>query len=282
MFTVIGQPNTRYKLGDPRIFDDASWTVSYDPKAQYWISFHDWHPDLLLPTKDIFLSIKNNTLWKHNYLCDSFCNFYGDQYGFELEFPIVTSQTVMTIRSMEYALECYRRNGESCIDQHHVLDYNFDQAIVYNTEQVSGYLNLNLYPKNDINLSLQYPKLNSNQASYDILFSKEEQKYRFNQFWDITKNRDEFPIGSDYPPTGALIPGTTILQGNNSSENTWITSIDGYNRILNPNNMDYGKPELQRKKFRHYLNFLSLRKEQCDNVNMILKLSNSKNQYSLR
>jgi len=281
-FTVIGQPNIRYLLGDPRIFDDASWTISYDPKAQYWISFHDWHPDLLLPTKDIFLSIKNNTLWKHNYLCDTFCNFYGNQHGFELEFPIVTGQTVMTTRSMEYALECYRRNEESCIDQHHVLDYNFDQAIVYNTEQVSGYLNLNLYPKNDINLSLEYPKLGTNQASYDILFSKEEQKYRFNQFWDITKNRDEFPIGSNYPPTGVLVPGTTILQGNYSSQNTWITSIDGYNRILNPNNMDYGKPELQRKKFRHYLNFLSLRKEQCDNVNMILKLSNSKNQYSLR
>jgi hypothetical protein len=281
-FIVDNQQNIRYLLGDPRLFEDASWTLSYDPKAQYWISFHDWHPDSLLPTKDIFISVKNNTLWKHNYVCNSFCNYYGEQHGFELEFPIVTGQTVMTTRSMEYALECYRRNGESCIDQHHVLDYNFDQAVVYNTEQVSGYLNLNLYPKNDVNLSLQYPKLGANQFSYDILFSKEENKYRFNQFWDITRNRDEFPIGSNYPPTGALIPGTTILQGNYSSENTWITSVDGYTRVLNPNNMNYGKPELQRKKFRHYLNFLSLRKKQCDNVNMILKLSNSKNQYSPR
>jgi hypothetical protein len=281
-FILDGNQNLKYNLGDPYLFEDSSWTISYDPKQQFWISFHDWHPDLVIPTKDIFLSTKENTFWKHNYVCDSFCNYYNQQYGWEIEFPIVSGQTVMTTRSVEYALECYRRNSGSCIDQHHVLDYNFDQAVVYNTEQVSGYLNLNLYPKNDINLSLQFPKLNGNLASYDILFSKEEQKYRFNQFWDITRNRDEFPIGSNYPPTGPVIPGTTILQGNYSSENTWVTAQDGYTRVLNSLNMDYDKPELQRKKFRHYLNFLNLRREQCDDVNMILKFSNLKNQYSAR
>jgi hypothetical protein len=282
VFVLDGSKNSRYRLGDPYLFDDASWTLSYDPKQQYWISFHDWHPDLFIPTKDIFLSTKGDGIWKHNFICDGFCNFYGQQYGFEIEFPIVTGQTVMTTRSMEYILEAYRRRGDSCIDQHHVLDYNFDTAIVYNSEQVSGYLNLNLYPKNDVNLSLQYPKLGANQSSYDILFSKEEQKYRFNQFWDITKDRAEFPIGSNYPPTGPLVPGTTVLQGNYSSENTWITAPDGFTRVLNPNNMDYSKTELERKKFRHYLNFLNLRKQKCDDVNVILKMSNSKNQYSSR
>jgi len=281
-FILDGNKSLRFELGDPYLFQNASWTVSFDPKLQFWISFHDWHPDLTIPTKDIFLTTKNNTLWKHNYICNHFCSFYGNQYGWELEFPVTTGETIMTSRSLEYALECYRRSTNVCIDQHHVLDYNFDQAIVYNSEQVSGYLNLNLYPKNDVNLSLQYPKLNANQASYDILFSKEENKYRFNQFWDITRDRDEFPIGSNYPPTGPLIPGTTILQGNYASENTWITAEDGYSRILNPNNMNYLKPELQRKKFRGYLNFLNLRRKQCSDINMILKFSKLKNLYSPR
>ena len=131
-------------------------------------------------------------------------------------------------------------------------------------------------------LSLQYPKLGANLASYDILFSKEEQKYRFNQFWDITKDRDEFPINSNYPPTGPLIPGTTILQGNYASENTWVTGPDGYTRVLNPNNMDYNKSELQRKKFRHYLNFLNLKRNQCNDINMIFKFSNYKTLNSFR
>jgi hypothetical protein len=281
-FILDNKPNSIYMLGDSFLFEDASWTISYDPKNQYWLSFHTWHPDLLIPTKDIFLSSKNNTLWKHNFICDGFCNFYGEQQGWEIEFPIMTGQSVMTTRSMEYVLECYRRNGISCVDQHQVLDYNFDQAIVYNSEQVSGYLNLNLYPKNNVNLSLQFPKLGTNQSSYDILFSKEENKYRFNQFWDITRNRDEFPIGSDYPPTGPLVPGTTVLLGNYSSENTWITSPDGFTRVLNPSNMNYDKPEMQRKKFRHYLNFMTLRKQQCNDINMILKMNNSKNQFSPR
>ena len=281
-FLLDDDRNLIYNLGDPYIFQDASWTVSYDPKYKFWISFHEWHPDLLLPTKDIFLSTKNNGVWKHNVSCDSFCNFYDTQFGIELEFPIVTGQNVMTTRSMEYILECYRRRPGNCVDAHHVLDYNFDQAIVYNSEQVSGYLNLNIYPKNDINQSLQYPKLNSNLSSYDILYSKEEQKYRFNQFWDITKDRAEFPDGSNYPPTGPLVPGSTILLGNYASENTWITSQDGHTRVLNPDNLDYNKPQLERKKFRHYLNFLNLKREQCDDVNMIVKLSTSKNQLSIR
>ncbi|HPQ79979.1 MAG TPA: hypothetical protein PLG47_05965, partial [Candidatus Dojkabacteria bacterium] len=42
--TLNGAP---IKLGDPRYFDDASWTTSYDPKSKAWVSFHDWHPNLL-------------------------------------------------------------------------------------------------------------------------------------------------------------------------------------------------------------------------------------------
>lgn len=272
----------RFKLNDPDnpLFEDASWTMSYDPKSDFWISFHDWHPDLLMAGKETFLSTKLNTIWKHNDICDRFCNYYGVNYPFEVEFPIAMGQTVTTMKSMEYILEAYRRNRGNCIDQFHILDYNFDQAVVYNTEQVSGYLNLNLFPKNNVALSLQYPQVNVN--SIDILFSKEEQKYRFNQFWDITKDRGEFPIGSNYPPTGPVIPGTTILDGTTDQNNIWVTQANGYIKQLNPTNLDYSKSELQRKKFRHYLNFLFLSKEVSVDTNIILKIVNTKKTYSPR
>jgi hypothetical protein len=117
---------------------------------------------------------------------------------------------------------------------------------------------------------------------FDILFSKEENKYRFNQFWDITKDRGEFPIGSGYPPQGTLIPGTTELFGTYTQQNIWNTNSDGYTRNLNFNNLDFTKPELQRKRFRHYLNFIALRKEVSGNVNILLKHADSKNQLSPR
>jgi hypothetical protein len=270
----------RIRLGEAPYFEDASWTASYDPKLSFWISFHDWHPNLVIPSKRTFITAKNGSLWRHNDNCTSYCNYYNIDYPFEIEVPMPGGQTVTTTRSMEYMLECYRRSAFNCVDQYHVLDFNFDQAIVYNSEQVSGYLNLNIFPKNNVTLSLAYPQINLN--SIDILFAKEENKYRFNQFWDITRDRGEFPVGSNYPPTGPLIPGTTVLQGPYTQQNIWITSANGYERELNSANLDYTKAQLQRKKFRHYLNFLSLSRSVSNDVNMIFKISNSKQVYSPR
>ncbi len=271
---------TKVELGNPLIFEDASWTTSYDPKSSYWISYHDWHPDFVLPARQYFMTTKGGKLWKHNVSCSSYCNFYGVQHPFEIEIPLITGQTVTTLKSMEYILECYKNSTLNCVDQFHVLDFNFDKAVVFNSEQVSGYLNLNLFPKNNITLADTFPRVNT--TSIDILFAKEENKYRFNQFWDITKDRGEFPIGSNYPPTGPLVPGTTILAGNYTQEVIWNTESNGYIKTLNRNNLDYNKTQLQRKKLRHYLNFLYLSKADSKDVNMIVKISNSKNQISLR
>lgn len=270
----------RLELGNPLVFENASWTASFDPKNEYWISFHDWHPDLTLPARQFFMTTKEGRIWKHNYVCNSYCNFYGVQHPFEIEIPLITGQSITTLKSMEYILECYKNTSSNCVDQFHVLDFNFDKAVVSNSEQVSGYLNLNIFPKNNITLANTYPKINP--TSIDILFTKEENKYRFNQFWDITNNRGEFPNGSSYPPTGALVPGTTELAGVYTQESIWTTQSNGYIKTLNTTNLNYNKTELQRKKFRHYLNFLYLTRADSKDVNMIVKLTNSKNQISLR
>lgn len=269
-------------LGDPRFFKDASWTVSYDPKSKLWISFHDWIPGLYIPSKTHFLTTKKDGIWKHNSSCNDYCNFYGEQYPFEVEIPVPTGQTVTTLRSIEYVLECYRKDSILCTDQFHVLDYNFNKAVISNSEQTSGVLNLNIFPKNNVALSQTYPKLGTDLASFDVLFSKEENKYRFNQFWDITKDRGEFPQGSDYPPTGPLVPGTTELLGNYAENNIWITEPNGYVKNLNEFNLNYNKSLLQRKKFRHYLNFVKLIREDSRDTNMILKIVNTKSQLSQR
>jgi hypothetical protein len=270
----------KVELGNPLIFESASWTTSFDPKSQHWISFHDWHPDFVLPARQYFATTKGGKVWKHNAVCNSYCKFYGVQHPFEVEIPLITGQTVTTLKSIEYILECYKNHSNNCVDQFHVLDYNFDKAVIFNSEQVSGYLNLNIFPKNNITLANTYPLINP--TSIDILFSKEENKYRFNQFWDITRNRGEFPIGSNYPPTGPLVPSTTVLAGSYDQESIWVTQANGYIKTLTPTNLNYNKTELQRKKFRNYLNFLYLSRTDSQDVNMIIKLSNSKNQISLR
>lgn len=239
-------------LNDTDYFEDISWTASYDPKSQMWISLHDWHPTMLVPAKSHFLSVKGDSLWRHNSRCDLFCNFYGQDFPFEVEMTTSTGPSVETVRNMEYLLECYRYDL-NCRDRHHILDENFDQALVWNSEQISGMLNLKLKKKNAPQELLAYPKINAN--SIDIQFSKEEHKYRFNQFWDITRDRGEF---------------TT------KRTSMFLTKGNGYTRTINPQYIDYRKSALERKKFRHYSSKLFLRKLVSGSTKMLLKLNNTK------
>lgn len=278
LFVIDGV--TRVGLDNETIFQDASWTISYDPKSKFWVSYHDWHPNFMLGSKGNFLTVKGDGLWKHNDICNDYCNFYDVDYPFEVEFPVVTGQTVTTMKSLEYILECYKRNEYNCVDQFQVLDFNFDQAVIHNSEQVSGYLNLNPYPKNNVPLNLTYPIINAD--SIDILFSKEENKYRFNQFWDITRDRGEFPVGSTSPTTNPVIPGTTVQFGGKEERHLWNTEANGYVKALNNLNLNYSKDPLQRKKFRHYSNLVFLRRRVSGDTNMVLKVTNTKNQISPR
>jgi hypothetical protein len=249
---------TKIILGDPNYFEDASWTVSYDPKEKQWLSFHDWFPTGVLPGKNHFATVSVDSIWKHNVRTDSYCNFYGVDYPFEVEFVASTGQQVNTVRSVEYILESYKyyNNGQ---DKFHVLDNNFDRAVVYNSEQVSGMLRLNLKPKNDPVAILQYPKVSG--STIDILYSKEENRYRFNQFWDITKDRGEFS-GVEKP--------------------MFITKANGYVYQINPAYVNYSKAPTEHKKFRHYSNRVFLRKLVSGELKMILKIHNTKTLLSSR
>jgi hypothetical protein len=207
-------------------------------------------------------SYLGGSIWKHNVRCDLFANYYEQDYPWEIEWVEAIGQQVATVRSIEYQLESYVYNGNldnNCGDRFHDLDWNFDEAIIHNTEQVSGLLKLNLSPKNNVPLITQYPIIGGNDI--EILYSKEEQKYRFNQFWDTTYDRGEF----------------------SAAQNTiFITELNGYIRDLNAANINYNKNALQHKKFRHYYNKVILRRTVSNDRKMILKLANTKINYSFR
>jgi hypothetical protein len=245
-------------LDDPQYFTRCSWTISYDPKNKMWISFHDWHPDLMIQPHEHFMTVKGPSVYKHNKRWDSYCNFYGVDYPFEVEFPTSTANTITTIRNGEYVLENYIFSNDG-MSAHEVLDHNFDQAVVYNNEQISGALNLVLKPKSDPIGMLTYPRINANNI--DILFSKEENTYRFNQFWDITKDRGEF--------TTTRTP-------------MWLTDCNGYVRKINSDYVNYNKAPLERKKFRHYADRFILIRKISGNVKMLLKMFTTKKLHSPR
>ena len=266
---IVDQTGAPVTLGNSNFFDDASWTTSYDPKTGEWISMHDWHPTLNMPGKNTFMTVSpfdKKSIWVHNERCDLYANFYGVDYPFEVEFMVNTGQTVNTLRSIEYIMEAYKY-AENCYDRFHVLDYNFDEAIIFNTEQVSGLLKLNLSPKNDPQAILTYPVIQP--TDIQILFSKEENKYRFNTFYDITKDRQEFL------PSAVTVPGF-MAPGSGTSVPMFVTLPDGYHKTINPAYVDVLKKPLEHKKFRHFGNKIVLRKTASGDKKMLLKLVNSK------
>ena len=256
-YRLINGAKVYYNL-DSEAFQPASWTMSYDPKSQVWLSFHDWIPTFLIPGKAHFMSVNRDSIWKHNIRCDMYTNFYGVDYPFEIEFVSATGQTVNSMRNIEYILEAYKSHN-NCADKYHVLDENFDQAIVYNSEQVSGLLELVVKNKTNPLDMLAYPQVGT--QSIKINFSKEENKYRFNQFWDITKNRGEF--------TANNVP-------------MFVTRPNGYQFNINPQYVNYQKPALEHKKFRHNSNRVFLRKLKSNDVKLLFKISNLKLQQSPR
>ena len=256
-YKMVNTIKTYYPF-DSAAFENASWTVSYDPKSQAFLSFHDWKPTFVLPGKSHFMSVNTDSIWKHNIRCDLFCNFYGKDYPFDIEFLSSTGQSVVSVRNIEYLMETYRYHND-CSDKFHVLDEGFDQAMIYNSEQVSGLLELQLKSKiNPLEL-LTYPQVQT--QSIKIHYSKEDTQYRFNEFWDITKNRGEF--------TAVNIP-------------MFQTSSNGYEFQVNPNYVDYNKSPLERKRFRHYVNRVWLRRLKSGDLKILFKLSNQKINPSYR
>ena len=243
--TETGTCDDVYLVGDPSYINPTPKICSYFGSSTTKASF------------------SQTGIWRHNYRCDLYSNYYGVDYPWEIELIENTGQQVTTLRSVEYQLESYVYKGDlhhGCADDRwHDLDFNFDESIIYNSEQVSGLLRLELNPKEDPYGILQYPIIGLNDIR--ILYSKEEQKYRFNQFWDITDDRGEF--------TGV-------------QRSAFITQLNGYIKDLNALNLDYSKESLQHKKFRHYYNKVLLRRNKSRDRKMLLKLANTKLNNSFR
>lgn len=248
-FNWNGNP---FVLGDSHYFVDSSFTISYDTKEKVWISYHDWKPDFLLPSKTHFLSVKENAIWKHNECCDLYCNYYGIDYPFEIEYNQPTGQEINTVRSLEYQLECFKYYND-CRDAHNIQFENFDRMIVSNIEQISGLIKLSHRPKNSPMSVIRSAQVDGEGTN--MFFTKVENKYRIDNITDLTRDRGE-------------VSGL--------ERQIWITEANGYVRTINPVNINYTKSILQRKKMRHYNNKIFLRKNICGSSKFLLKIINTK------
>ena len=238
-------------------FEDASHTWSYSPSDEKYIGWHDWHPDWTIQTEKHFMTVKDTGIWKHNETTDSFCNYYGIDYPFSIELVDSDGQIISTRRSLEYQIEAwiYKNKGR---DRFNLLNANFDTMIAHNNEQMSPLLTFVPNPQTRYGAN-DYPKKVT--GGWEVLYSKEENKYRVNQFWDSVKDRGEF--------TGV-------------KEHLWVTHPSGYKRKQNLFTLNLNKEEKQRKKFRHYFTKFLFTKNNSGNIQYLVKLFNIKKQASIR
>lgn len=243
-------------LNNKVYFEDASWTISYYAPEKLFASWHDWKPDGIIQEERHFISIKDNALWKHNERCDLFSNFYDVDYPYEIEFAVSTRSIIHILQSIEYEQEAYEYRNE-CRDKYHNFSETFNKAIIWNSEGTSGLLNF-VDTTNTKNTHYTLPRFNGTHSS-DIPLVKVENKFRFNEFRDYTADRGRF---------------------NNNQRHIFNIRTNGYERFLNPPNINYNQKFAPR--MRHYFNKVWFSKDIVNNINLITKFANTKLQVSSR
>lgn len=253
------------QLTDTQYFTNCSWTLSYDPKQKKFISFHDWFPALNIPAKTHFLTTNiddgtniGDIMWRHNSQAQSFCNYYNIDYNFELQYPIITGATMTTLQNISVVIESYLYQANN-VDKFLNFDQFFDQAIVNNREQNSGLLQLNLRKYDDPYSVAQYPFIDAQGTQ--ILYSRVENTWKINSFYDMTNDRSEFNLGN---------------------QQMFTTSPNGVDFSINLPYIDLNKPFFQKKRFRARNNFIFLRKIAPGQNSMSVLFSSTKNQISPR
>jgi len=262
--TAYAATGTPVLLGNPLYFTDCSWTLSYDVRARKWLSFQDWHPSLNIAAKTHFLTTettigRGNTIWRHNKATNQFCNYYGIDHPFEIEYPITTGPNVTTLESIEYFMESYLYQSNH-VDKFQQYSNGFNYALVYNSEQATLPLIMVLKPWDDPYGSLAYPTINATGAN--IYYTKQEQRYRIGMMLkDMTNDRGEFDLST-----------IQLMQ----------TQDNGYTWILNPLYYNFSKSPFEQKKIRHFKSRIFLRRTIVGFNSMSFYFANTKNNNSFR
>lgn len=175
-----------------------------------------------------YTEMKTGCVWKHLTNISLYNSFYGKTEPYVIEYPFAYKYQDEIIQSCSDYSKVY----EYLPIEDGVFNYNtrietddkyFSNMIVYNGQQCSGMLNLFPKPLRNMKAYMEYPKFNLD--SKDILFTKSDNFYKVNTFFNVLKD-------------------TKVQMFNVSCESL---SID---KVLNQENMDYGVRSFQKAPIR--------------------------------
>jgi hypothetical protein len=178
-------------------------------------------------------------IWRHLTNIRLYNTFYGNIDPYIIEYPFAyeyQDQILQNVKDYTKAYEYYPIEDGVFNDNTRIEtnDKWFNQAIVYNSQQNSGLLNLVAKPLNNLKAYNSYPIYSTDGKT--IMYTKSDNFYQYNTFWNVQ-------INSQLPAFKTTCESLSV------------------DKVLNQNNMDYGmlsfkKATIRAKdlRIRHILN----------------------------
>lgn len=140
-FNIVTPGNEReIEYSETDYFEDKSFTISYLPEINAWVSFHDYMPLFYMKDRKKLYSydLSDEKFYKHNHkdyaVFSNYCYYYQTQYSFHIQVisnpnPEITKQLI----NFEYILHTLDQDTERAD-----WDKNFERFRVRNDIQDSG------------------------------------------------------------------------------------------------------------------------------------------------
>ena len=185
------------KFSDSKYFCDKSFTIALKSDVQRWVSFYSFKPNYYISHPTYFQTgVLGGGVWSHELSNKIYQTYYNKVYPYVLEYVVNNGMQTDYLQSLAYSQEIKEYYGDN--EYYTIPDgaVNFTKAIIYNTTQSTGLLNLVPKPKGNLSQFMSYPKFLPD--SKDILYTYYENKFSFNTFWDISLNqKNRQPIFMD-------------------------------------------------------------------------------------
>ena len=120
------------------LFESRSFTMSFNLKQKYWVSWHSYIPSIYYNNANNFFSYirGNNNTWEHN--IGNYQTYYGTKYDFVIEY--VTNEDIPNDKVysfIEYVSRVgnYNGNDKQFIE---ISNTTFDKFYCYNRQQITA------------------------------------------------------------------------------------------------------------------------------------------------
>ena len=177
---------TEYEEGEvfvPQIVN-AGWTMSFGLKRQEWKSWHPYIPSFYFHVQEKFYSWPQGSryLWKHNRQ-GHYRTFYGVTYPFIVEY--VDNPSPITTKVWDYLMFQTEAKEFDPITQEYrdIREVTFNKVLFYNTEQISGILNI--VPKQNLAQNYLLQQTQNATSIGNITADRNERDWTLNDMRDI-------------------------------------------------------------------------------------------------